>query len=468
MSYPPHQQYNQPYPPVPPQPAPPQTSVPVGGRSTSSRAKTALTQQLLAAGLVIAGIATLLALMMQWPPSDPLPVSENYRQNTALTGDLAQGTVAFVQPGPCNSPSLGTVFDSAPTINQYAEKRCSHAIIDLTSGSDSGKRTILEVHPEIPGNPNLQVGDRIELSRHTGPTGEPMYAFQDFQRATALWLWLGAAVLLIVLVGAGRGARALVGLVLTLAAIVVFLIPGLAHGGSPVGLAVTTGAAVLFLVLFLVHGVSWKTASAMGGTLTALGIAALLSSLAVSSTGIRGLGDENNLNILVYMPGISITGLMLAGMIVGSLGVLNDVTIAQASTVTELHELNPDAKPWTLVRSAMRVGRDHIASMVYTLVLSYTGVAIPTLLLLSASGRPLMQILTSDVMATEILRSLTGAAALVLAVPITTVIAAWTVPRRASAPAPAVPSHRSTATYPPAGSAAYLDSHGFHTQHPGH
>ena len=117
-------------------------------------------------------------------------------------------------------------------------------------------------------------------------------------------------------------------------------------------------------------------------------------------------------------------------MIVGALGVLNDVTIAQASTVNELHELDPEASMWHLFRSGMKVGRDHIASMVYTLVLSYTGVALPTILLLSISNRPLEQILTSDIMATEILRSATGAIALVLAVPLTTIIAAATVNRK--------------------------------------
>ena len=145
------------------------------------------------------------------------------------------------------------------------------------------------------------------------------------------------------------------------------------------------------------------------------------------TTGIRGLGDESNLSILLYLPGLNVSGLMLAGMIVGALGVLNDATVAQASTVHELHELEPGAGRWKIFRSAMKVGRDHIASMVYTLVLSYTGVALPMLLLLSLSGRSVEQILTSDVMATELLRSITGAMALVLAMPLTTAIAAMTV-----------------------------------------
>ena len=381
-------------------------------------------RRLLVAFLTLGLLATLAGLVTQWPDSSPPPVSEAFEQTSGMTGELVEAEVFAVQPGMCNSPSIGQTFATAPTNDPLAPQDCTHAIVDITSGPDAGQRTLLEVRPDSPGNPDLQPGERIVLSHHGA------YAFQDYSRASNLWIWLGVTAALICLVGAMRGARSLLGLALTFAVVLLFLIPGIAHGGNAVTLAVTTGAAVLFAVLFLVHGFNWKTASAMGGTLIALGIAAGLSHWAISGANLRGLGDENNLNILIYLPGIDIRGLMLAGMIIGALGVLNDVTIAQASTINELHELNPGASGWELFTSAMKVGRDHIASMVYTLVLSYTGVALPTLLLLSLSGRPLVQILTSDVMATEILRSVTGAIALILAVPLTSLIAAWTVPAR--------------------------------------
>lgn len=403
------------------------------GRSLSAIKTWTWPQRVLAAGLILAAAATIIGFIIQWPPNEEPPVSEQFEQTSSLSGELVDGTVAIVQPGMCGSPSNGQVFDTSPQTNPEAPNDCTHAIIDLTSGEHEGQRTLLEIHPEIPGNPQLEEGDKIALSKHDAG----IYGFQDFQRSTTMWLWLAAAVILIIAVGAWRGLRAVFGLVITLAVIAAFLIPGLIHGGSAILLALTCGAAVLFLVLFLVHGFSWKTASAMGGTLLALCLSVGLSTLAVATAGIRGLGDENNLNILVYLPGVSISGLMLAGMIIGALGVLNDVTIAQASTVNEMRELEPGAKPLRLFAGAMRVGRDHIASMVYTLVLSYTGVALPTLLLLSISGRPLGQILSSDIMATEILRSVTGAIALVLAVPLTTAIAALTV--RAPAAVDAAP-----------------------------
>lgn len=404
---------------VPPRPAGGQAGVGLAGVFDT------LSRRILAGFLLAALVGTLVALAVQWPSGDRPPVSAEFESRSSLSGALTDGTVALVQPGPCNSPAQGQVFDKAPANQSMGANSCTVAIVDLNSGSDSGKRTLLEVHPELPGNPDLRPGDKITLSSHKAAGQPTQYAFQDFQRTAALWIWLAVALILIVVVGAWRGLRSIIGLAVTLTIVVLFLIPGLTHGGSAVPLAATTGAAVLFFVLFLVHGVNWKTASAMGGTLLSLGLSVILSWLAVTTTGIRGLGNENNLNILVYLPTVSISGLMLAGMILGSLGVLNDVTIAQASTVNELHELDPHASRWHLFRSAMKVGRDHIASMVYTLILSYTGVALPTLLLLSVSGRPLEQVLTSDVMATEILRSVSGAIALVLAVPATTIIAAF-------------------------------------------
>ena len=175
------------------------------------------------------------------------------------------------------------------------------------------------------------------------------------------------------------------------------------------------------------HGFSWKTSAALAGTVISLVLAAVLAHLAIGQNQLRGLGNEDNLLIQLYLPDVTVTGLMLCGFIIGALGVLNDVTIAQASTVNELADIEPDANPWRLFAGAMKVGRDHIASMVYTLVLSYTGAALPLLLLLSVADRPFGEVLTSDVMATELLRSAIGALALALAVPITTAIAAFSV-----------------------------------------
>ena len=256
-------------------------------------------------------------------------------------------------------------------------------------------------------------------------------------------VWAVVLAVMIIALAMSRGLRALVGLAVTLVIISLFTLPALLLGEDPLLIAVVSGSLILFPVVFLVHGLNWKSASALGGTLIALGIAAGLAWTAIEHTHLRGLGDDGNLTILLYLPEVSVTGLMLCGFIIGALGVLNDVTVAQASTVNELAELDPDASPWRLVVGAMRVGRDHISSMVYTLVLTYTGAALPLLLLLNVADRPLLETLTSDIVATELLRSGVGALALTLAVPITTIVAAWTVARSAgSAPISAAPVNR--------------------------
>lgn len=489
-------------------------------KPTKRRHNPTRARRLLATVLTVAGIATFLAVIGLWPSGEAPSPGPGFLQSQTSAAETVKGTVVKHSVGACNSPDNGRVFDDQPrpgltaSLNDPAAPKCQLSVIELTSGPDEGKNTLLEASG-LPGEIELKEGDKVVLAIHrpnatgTGafdndvvpgpglmapppgivpapapapetpapapehapeaplapapeqePAPEPgaeapaapaapaadtnvvdlaphqvvdtadignTYTFLDMDRTTTIWLWLGAAVLLIILVGMTRGVLSLIGLGITLTAVMGFLVPALLRGGDPVALSITAGAAILFPVLFLVHGINWKSASALAGTLTTMVLAAGLANLAISTSQLRGLGHEDNLLIQLYLPDVSVTGLLLAGFIIGALGVLNDVTIAQASTVQELYEAAPRSRPMEVFRSAMRVGRDHIASMVYTLVLAYLGTALPLSILLSVSDRPLMQSLTSDVVATELLRSIIGAVALVLAVPITTLIAAYTV-----------------------------------------
>ena len=412
----------------------------------------------LAGGLILAFVLTLVGLGLLWPRGDAPEPEAGFRETQSMASEAVAGEVVGTPAGACGSPDVGRVFDGAPAPGGPApggpppgapggpggqpgtppgapaetpaeggsgDGGCSVAIVDIMDGPDEGRRTLLQTSG-MPGDPELAEGDEILLAKHQNPDGSALYAFLDMNRTVPLGAWLAVTALAIVAVAAWRGVRAIVGLAVTLALMGVFLIPALLRGGPPVALAVVVGAAILFPVMFLVHGVNWKSAAALGGTLTSLVVSAGLAHLAIGSANLRGLADDSNLLIQLYLPTVSVTGLMLAGFIVGTLGVLNDVTIAQASTVTELAEADPGARPMALFTSAMRVGRDHIASMVYTLVLAYMGAALPMTLLLAVVDRPLTQVLTSDVVATELLRSAVGALGLTLAVPVTTIIAAVT------------------------------------------
>lgn len=420
--------------------------------------------------LALAAAATVAGLVLLWPRGAAPAAEPGFTGSQNISAEAVAGRVLRVDRGPCGSPDSGAVFDGdpapaaapgfradprpmapppgatpAPGVDPVpappapgqglAPPECDAAVVALTGGPDAGRRTLLETSGRA-GDPDLAAGDEIVLAIQPGPGGN-RYGFLDIARGPAMWAWLAATAAGIVLIGAWRGVRAVLGLGLTLAVVGLFLVPALLRGGPPVALATVTGAAAMIPVMLLVHGVNWKTGAALGGTLCSLSAAAGLAHAAIATADVRGLADDSNLLIQLYLPTVSVTGLLLAGFIVGALGALNDATIAQASTVTELAEADPAAGPWRLFAAAMRVGRDHIASMVYTLLLAYVGASLPMTLLLSVADRPLTQVLTSDLVATELLRSVVGALALTLAVPVTTAIAALTAHGRPGASAPA-------------------------------
>ena len=235
---------------------------------------------------------------------------------------------------------------------------------------------------------------------------------------------MAAAFAVVVVAVAGwRGLRALVGIVVAFMVLVVFMLPALRDGGAAIPVALVASAVILYAVIYLAHGVSLRTSAALLGTLMSLLLAAGLSGAAIELAHLTGLSEEETNAVATYLGNVSITGLLLAGFIVGSLGVLNDVTVTQASTVFELAQLEGSSRR-AIFLGAMRVGRDHIASTVYTLVLAYAGSALPLLLLFSVANRSLGDVLTTESVAIEIARSAVGGIALALSVPLTTAIAA--------------------------------------------
>lgn len=381
--------------------------------------------------LALSAAATVVGLVVQWPGDEEPRVAPEFESAFSFSRPQVTGTVEETGPGSCQDPGVGQVIPegSEPQPAAPGQEECTHIVVELTSGQNEGERVLL-VNNGLPGEANLNEGDDIRLSETDGEAGELRYAFTDYPRGTALLVWGALIVIAVVALAAWRGVRALIGLAVTLVVVAVFLLPALLRGASALPVAITASSAILLLVLALVHGATWKTASALGGTLIALALAAVLSSLAIETTNLRGLGSDDNLKILLYLPDVSVEGLLLCGFIIGALGALNDATVAQASTVNELAAADPKASPGRLFLAALRVGRDHIASMIYTLVLTYTGAALPLLLLLTVAGQPIGEMLSSDIMATELLRSIVGAIALTLAVPITTAIAAVTVTGR--------------------------------------
>ncbi|WP_342318281.1 YibE/F family protein [Corynebacterium mayonis] len=370
----------------------------------------------LTAGLIVAFVVTIVALAVLWPRGEAPDPGPGFRQSQSMAADAVSGEVVATYRSACAPNSTGVAFSADDPPRIPPGDQCDTTVVRL----DETYATILQT------DISFQPGDQVLLSVAESGT----LSFLDMQRTTSVLLWLALAGVAVVVVGAMRGLRAILGLGFTLAVISVFLVPALLRGGPPIPLAITAGAAILYPVMFLVHGANWKSASALAGTLISVGVSAGLAQVSIGASQLRGLGDDSNLLIQLYLPSVSVAGLMLAGFIIGTLGALNDATVSQASTVAELAEADSQAGPLKLFTSAMRVGQDHIASMVYTLVLAYIGAALPMTLLLSVVDRPLLQVLTSDVVATELLRSAIGILGLTLAVPVTTMIAAWTARSR--------------------------------------
>jgi uncharacterized membrane protein len=391
------------------------------------RAVVALTAALLpvVAALVLAGVAL-------WPSS--------------TTGGVDVATGVFAAPGTTYvTASVRAVrafscqgVGSAPGL----KVRCAHVTVRLDTGPEKGTSTKIDVDPTVVTS-GIEPGDSLRLARFSSTAGAPAsFAFSDFSRSTPLIVLAVAFAVLVVAVARIRGLAALFGLALSFAVLLRFLIPALLSGENPLAVGLVGSAAIMFVLLYLAHGVSIRTTTALIGTLFGLGASTLLAAWAVGTAHLTGVASEDDLTVAAVAGQVKLSGLLLCGIIVASLGILNDVTVTQASAVWELHALSPGTPPARLFAGAMRIGRDHIASTVYTIVFAYAGAALPILLLINVSGLPLATVVTNEALAEEIVRTLVGSIGLVLSVPLTTAVGVALV-RYASGPV-----HQRSATAP--------------------
>jgi uncharacterized membrane protein len=284
---------------------------------------------------------------------------------------------------------------------------------------DLGQRRIL------PEGMLVAPGEEILVTLSQAPDGTNSAYFTDFVRTRPLIILLGAFVLFSVLISGWKGVRSLLGLVFSLGVILFFILPRILRGENPVTVSITGAFILLAVTLYLTYGWTLKTQYSVLGTLIALVITGLLSSYFVDLARLTGFGSEDALFLMqLSQIQIDLRGLVLGGMLIGALGVLDDLVITQASAVFELHAANPDLELAGLIRGAMRIGQDHVAATVNTLVLAYTGASLPMWLLFSLSGQQIGHLINLEYIAEEIVRTLVGSLGLVAAVPVTTVISA--------------------------------------------
>lgn len=344
---------------------------------------------------------TLLAVALLWPggsddSSDPL----------LLDADTISATVVSVDERPCSYSPLD---------------RCRQVDFEMHNGPFSSQLGSIE---ETNLDGFLDAGEDILVVWFPTESGEPAFAFYDYQRSNAM-VWLLALFLIaVLLLGRWRGVGAVAGLAFSLLVIVVFTLPAILDGSNALVVALVTASLIAFAALFLAHGFNLATAVALVSTFASLFITAVLAWMFVGATHLTGLSDETSVMLGSLAEGIDARGILLAGIVIGALGVLDDVTVTQVSAVWELKRVRPELTVHELVTPAMRIGRDHISSTVNTLFLAYAGAALPLLLFFTQAGQSFRDVVTRELVATEIVRALVGSIGLVASVPIATWLAA--------------------------------------------
>jgi uncharacterized membrane protein len=373
--------------------------------------------RVLAIGIGLCLVATVVGLVVL-RPTGPMEEAPGVIPGTVFV----DGTVNSVLPDVCPPEYDATV-------------ECLTAEVRVTSGPESGELVELPVTRGIPGAPDLRDGDDIRMSYFAkGPEGFK-YQFDDYQRGRPIFLLACLFVVAVVALSRMQGLRALLGMAISLVVIVAYLLPALLRGGPPLPLALVTAIVVAFCALYLAHGIHNGTHVAFAGSVLSLSLATLLGALFISLCHFTGLSDENAMSLTVAAGELDLRGLILAGLVIGSLGVLDDMTVTQVSAVSELQAADPTRSAYGLYRSGLRIGRDHVASTVNTLVLAYAGASLPLLLLFSQGGRSVWGVLTTETVAVEVVGALVGSIGLVASVPITTGLAALVVHRAREADA---------------------------------
>ncbi|HBL52171.1 MAG: hypothetical protein A3D24_00430 [Candidatus Blackburnbacteria bacterium RIFCSPHIGHO2_02_FULL_39_13] len=295
----------------------------------------------------------------------------------------------------------------------------------VTKGSLENKK--IEVQSGNLPVTNLQkykIGDDVIINFSKDFEGKDNFVITDYVRRNSLALLFVIFVAVAVVIGRIQGATSLLGMGISFLVIFVFILPRISSGDDPVLTAIIGSLVIIPTTFFLSHGVNKKTGVAMAGTFFALAVTGLLAAVFVEASKLTGFGSEEASFLQSIKPGfINIKGLLLAGMIISVLGILDDVTVSQASIVEQLKKANPKFSTRELYSKAMAVGKDHIASVVNTLVLVYTGASLPLLLLFIDNPQPFSQVVNYEMIADEIVKTLVGSIGLMLAVPITTLIA---------------------------------------------
>ncbi|WP_432175528.1 YibE/F family protein [Streptomyces sp. Tue6028] len=385
-------------------------------------------RKVIAAVLIPFAAAVVVGLLVLWPGGAP----SHERTGVGFDRQTQQATVTQVDEVDCKSVNAagqaptgdGSTAQGSST-QQRAKGECKKATIRIDTGKDKGRTFTEIVQPDQ--TRQLHEGQKVVVAYEPSAPKDLQYSVTDVNRKFPLTLLAGIFAVVVVVVGRMRGVMALVALAISFLILTFFILPAILEGSNPLVVAVVGSSAIMLIALYMCHGLSARTSVAVLGTLLSLVLIGVLGSAFIGWAALTGNTDDNTGLIHGLYPSIDMSGLLLAGVIIGSLGVLDDVTVTQTSAVWELHEANPTMGWRGLYRAGIRIGRDHIASVVNTLVLAYAGAALPLLLLFSIAQSSVATVANSELVAEEIVRTLIGSIGLVASVPVTTALAALVV-----------------------------------------
>ena len=368
--------------------------------------------------VVTAAIATAFGTVALWPTETGVESATESAAEIGLATERYAATVQEVRDGPCSYSTDDNPHNCRQVTVALDEGPARGASIALTEFDLAFAATV----------PRLVVDQRVIIGYE--PSTD-FYFYADADRRTPL-AWLSALfAVFVIALGRRQGVLALVGMACTVAVLVAFVAPSILDGNPPLVVAVVAASAIAFVSLYLVHGFNSTTTVALAGTLSSLGLTLALSWAFFEFSHFTGLASEEALTLPFITGGIDLASLILGGAVIGALGALDDITVTQAALVAELRYRNPGLGVRQLVASGIRVGREHIASTVNTLLLAYAGASFPLLLLLAVSNQSLVMVANSELIAVEIVRTLCGSIGLVAAVPITTILASLVADRPA-------------------------------------
>jgi uncharacterized membrane protein len=406
-------------------------------------------RKVIAAVLIPFAAAVVVGLAVLWPGGAP----GHERTGVGFDRQTQQATVTKVESVSCKSvnasgetPTGDTSTAEGSSAQQQADGTCKRATIRVDTGKDKGRTFTEIVQPDQ--SRQLHEGEKVVVAYEPSAPKDLQYSVTDVNRRLPMALLAGIFAVAVVVVGRLRGVMALVALAISFMILNFFILPGILQGSNPLLMAVIGSSAIMLIALYLCHGLSARTSVAVLGTLISLLLIGILGSLFIGWAALTGNTDDNTGLIHGLYPSIDMSGLLLAGVIIGSLGVLDDVTVTQTSAVWELHDANPSMGWRGLYRAGIRIGRDHIASVVNTLVLAYAGAALPLLLLFSIAQSSVGTVANSELVAEEIVRTLVGSIGLVASVPVTTALAALVVSADRTGPETATAAAGATGTGP--------------------